>query len=83
VDLFFDVNSDAQTPPNLISKQALRNFPRVERFNFIEAGFREKLTVEIWLAPNGATLPKPTPTLTKMKYRKGKAVGFCIDCCGI
>ena len=60
---------------------SIRKFP-AERFEFVKAGFRENLTVEIWLVPAGATLPKPTPTLTKMKYRKGKATGFCIWCCG-
>src|SRR5688572_5073152 len=59
---------------------SIRKFP-AERFEFVKAGFRKNLTVEIWLVPAGATPPKPTPTLTKMKYRKGKATGFCIDCC--
>ena len=53
----------------------------LDRIVFIEAGFRENFTLEIWNVPNGATLPKPTPTLTKMKYRKGKPVGFCAGCC--
>jgi hypothetical protein len=59
---------------------ASRKFP-VKRYSFVQAGFRENLTVEIWLVPQGAMPPKPTPTLTKMKYRKGKPMGFCIDCC--
>ncbi|HEX8638728.1 MAG TPA: hypothetical protein VF692_11735 [Pyrinomonadaceae bacterium] len=53
-----------------------------ERFRFVKAGFRENSTVEIWLVPDVATPPKATPTLTKMKYRKGKAFGFCLECCG-
>lgn len=53
----------------------------VENFSFIEAGFRETWIVEIWLAPKGASPPKPTPTVTKMKHRKGKAIGFCTWCC--
>ena len=57
-----------------------RNFP-LERFEFVEARFRENSTIEMWLVPNGAKPPKPTPTLTKMKYRKGKASGFCLGCC--
>lgn len=52
-----------------------------ERFSFVEAGFRENSTVEIWLVPAGRTPPEPTPTLKKMKYRKGKAKGFCTGCC--
>ncbi len=53
----------------------------LDRIVFVEAGFRENFTLEIWSVPNGATPPKPTPTLTKMKYRKGKPVGFCAGCC--
>jgi hypothetical protein len=59
---------------------ASREFP-VERFTFVNAGFRKNLAVEIWLRSTGETPPKPTPTLTKMKYRKGKASGFCLWCC--
>ncbi|CAN5844012.1 hypothetical protein BH20ACI4_BH20ACI4_18680 [soil metagenome] len=55
----------------------------VKNIKFIEAGFRENSTVEFWLVPNGVEPPKPVPTLETMKYRKGKAKGFCIDCCGI
>lgn len=57
---------------------SFRRFP-TDRFSFIEAGFRENLSVEIWLVPAGAMPPKPTPTLKKMKYRKGKPAGFCVD----
>ena len=49
---------------------------------FIEGGFRENLSVEFWLVPLGVEPPKPTPTLKKMKYRKGKPFGFCVGCCG-
>jgi hypothetical protein len=59
----------------------LKRFPG-KRFSFVKAGFREQATVEIWTVPPGAAPPKPTPTVTKMKYRKGKAYGFCTDCCG-
>ena len=52
-----------------------------EKTVYIEAGFRENSIVEVWLVPNGATPPKPTPTLKKMKYRKGKPKGFCLGCC--
>lgn len=58
----------------------LRKLP-VKRFAFVKAGFRGDAAVEIWTVTNGATPPKPTPTVTKMKYRKGKAYGFCTDCC--
>ena len=52
-----------------------------ERFSFVKAGFRENSTVEIWLVPPGISPPTPTPTLTKMKYRKGKPARFCTNCC--
>ena len=52
-----------------------------ERFVFIKAGFRENFTVEIWGVPAGSIEPEPTPTLAKMKYRKGKPAGFCLGCC--
>lgn len=52
----------------------------LERIVFVEAGFREEFTVEFWQVPLGAQPPKPTPTLTKMKYRKGKPKEFCISC---
>lgn len=59
----------------------VRKFP-LERFAFIKAGYRENLTVEMWVVPNGETPPEPSPTLAKIKYRKGKSAGFCLRCCG-
>jgi len=53
----------------------------LENFKFIEAGFREKSAVEVWFVPKDVEPPKPMPTLDKMKYRKGKAKGFCVSCC--
>ena len=45
-------------------------FP-MENFLFIDGGFRENFEVELWVVPNDAKMPKPTPTLETMKYRKG------------
>ena len=53
-----------------------KNLPNGQ-INFVESGFRENYTVEFWLVPKGVMLPKPTPTLTKMRYRKGAASDFC------
>ncbi|HVE56409.1 MAG TPA: hypothetical protein VNB22_06235 [Pyrinomonadaceae bacterium] len=53
----------------------------IESYVFANGGLREDFWVEIWVVPNGAEPPKPTPTLKKIKYRKGKARGFCLDCC--
>ena len=58
----------------------LRKIP-LENYSFANGGFREEFWVEIWLAPPGAEVPKPMPTLKKMKYRKGKSKGFCLGCC--
>lgn len=58
----------------------IRKFP-LENYVFVNGGFREDFTVETWLVPPGAEPPKPTPTLKKMKYRKGKSKGFCLGCC--
>jgi hypothetical protein len=53
----------------------------VENYVFANGGFREDFWVEIWVVPPGAEAPKPTSTVKKMKYRKGKASGFCTWCC--
>ena len=44
---------------------------------FINGGFRNDFTVEFWIVPIGATPPKASPTLEKIKYRKGKATDIC------
>lgn len=49
----------------------LRRFDR-DRILFINGGYREEFKIEFWLVPDGAELPKPTPTLDKIQYRKGK-----------
>jgi hypothetical protein len=53
----------------------------VEQFKFVEAGFQEGFKIQVWLVPTGAIPPKPEPTLTRMKYRKGSPSGFCLGCC--
>jgi hypothetical protein len=58
----------------------LRKQP-VENYVFASGGFRADAGVEIWLVPPGAEPPKPTPGLKKIKYRKGKAQRFCLECC--
>ncbi len=44
-----------------------------ENIVFVNAGFRENLIAEFWLVPKNAEPPKPSPTLEKIKHRKGKA----------
>jgi hypothetical protein len=57
---------------------AFRNFP-TDRVLFVDAGFREKFAVEVWLVPDGAAPPGPTPTRTKLRQRKRvkRPFGFC------
>ncbi len=64
-------------------KSRLRFFLKTDlnKFIFIEAGFQDTEHIEIFLVPDGATPPKPTPTVKKMTYRKGKPRGFCLGCC--
>jgi len=49
----------------------LRRFP-ADRISIIDGGFRENFTVEFWIVPAGAKPPAASPTLDKVKYRKGK-----------
>lgn len=53
----------------------------VNQIVFVNSGFRRHRTVEFWAVPLGATPPKPSPKLTRIKYRKGKPKGFCLTCC--
>jgi hypothetical protein len=54
----------------------------LERFKFVSAGFMENATLQVWVGPRPSVPPKPEPTLRKMKYRKGKPIGYCTSCCG-
>ena len=50
-----------------------RKFPR-KRIVLIDGGYMENYETEIWIVPQSAEPPKPTPTLEKkdVKFRKGK-----------
>ena len=52
------------------------------RFVFLKAGFRKEASFEAWFVPPGASPPTPTNAIPKMRYRPGRAVGFCVECCG-
>jgi len=54
---------------------------QLSRFSFLPVRFREKLSIEVWMVPEGVVSPTPTPTLKKMRYRSGKPSGFCLNCC--
>ncbi len=42
------------------------------RFTFLRGGFREELSTELWLVPNGADEPKPTDTVSAPVMPKDK-----------
>jgi hypothetical protein len=50
-----------------------------KRVLVVDGGFRERLTVELWLVPEGERMPKATPTVSPkdIKYKRAK-YGF--DC---
>lgn len=50
-----------------------------KRVLVVDGGFREKLTVELWLVPEGEQMPKATPTVSPkdIRYKRAK-YGF--DC---
>lgn len=48
-----------------------------DRFVLVNGGFRENTGVEIWLVPENAESPKPTPTISEkdVKFRNDKPFG--------
>lgn len=68
-----DANSRIQVFRDYIK---LRRYDR-DRILFINGGYRKEFTVEFWIVPKSADLPKPTPTLDRIKYRKGKPEWSC------
>lgn len=42
-----------------------------DRILFVNGGFREEQVTEFWIVTKGAELPKPSPTLDFIEYRKG------------
>lgn len=54
----------------LVESRALK----AERIIFVDGGFREKLSYEMWLVPQGAELPVARPTASRkdVKLRRGK-----------
>jgi len=42
------------------------------RYLFIDGGYRENFSVELWIVPIGVRPPATTPTLDEMKFRRGK-----------
>ncbi|MEO8072280.1 MAG: hypothetical protein ABI686_03445 [Acidobacteriota bacterium] len=50
-----------------------------QNFIFIDGGFRKNFSVELYISPNSAPPPKPSPTLENIKYRKGNPQFKCDD----
>lgn len=65
--------------------QVFRDYIKLRRYDpdrilFVNGGYRKEFGVEIWIVPKGADLPKPTPTLHNIEYRKGKLPKYrCFD----
>lgn len=62
----------------MINHFKFRNFDP-SKYLFISGGFREKHEIEFWIVPNGVKPPKASPTLDKIKYRKGKPIKINCD----
>lgn len=61
--------------------QAFRHFMKLRRFDeskvlFVNGSYKKEFTVEFWLVPKEAELPKPKPTLDKIEFRKGIVPDF-------
>ncbi len=64
-------------------KMSAREVPR-DRIKVFAAGYREQLTIELWVAPDGQLAPTPRPTLTidKVRFTKvTKRIVEAYDCC--
>ena len=69
----------ASMKQGLIQRQKRIPEFKIDRVVFVEAGFRESFRIETWVVPDGIKPPPKAPTVEKMKYRKGKPVGFCFE----
>lgn len=49
------------------------------RLVFVDGGFREKISTELWLVPNGAAPPAPTDTVEKPTIPTGKTFLYGIS----
>jgi hypothetical protein len=52
------------------------------RLSVIEGGYKDKFTIELWVAPNNATPPSPTPNATRV-FDPTRRLLFdeeCLDC---
>jgi hypothetical protein len=50
-----------------------------KRITVVDGGFRESLSIELWLVPSGAAIPKVEPTISHKDVKYGKAK-YNFDC---
>jgi hypothetical protein len=52
---------------------------RADQITIVHGGFRENAMMELWIVPQGACPPEPTPTVAPedVKFLKGKAKYSC------
>ena len=62
---------EAQRRCERAMKHASTHFQGIEplRLVTVDGGYREELTVELWIVPSGATLPQATPTVDPKEVR--------------
>jgi hypothetical protein len=68
----------ARMKPYLVESRGMD----ANRIVVINGGYREEWMAELWIVPNGANPPKPTPTLEAkdVRFRKGKIPKDAYDC---
>jgi hypothetical protein len=68
----------ARMKPYLVDTRGLG----ANRIIMIKGGYREEWVAELWIVPNGANPPKPTPTLEAkdIRFRRGKIPKDAYDC---
>lgn len=68
----------ARMKPYLIDMRGLA----ANRLTVINGGYREEWMAELWIVPNGAPPPVPTPTLQAkdIKFRRGRIPKDAYDC---
>lgn len=65
-------NYEVSPIERLVRNQIAFRNQDASRFTFLRGGFREELSTELWLAPNGADEPTPTNTVSAPVMPKGK-----------
>lgn len=72
---------EANTRIELLKKYFKFRQYSLKNLVFVNGGFRENLIIEFWIVPQNAEIPKASPTLEKLKHRKGKAPKLIMGDC--